>query len=476
MLTSLRRFAKSLGLDRTVAFGSIGRVWQLASSPFTALLIVISLTPTLQGYYFTFSSILGVSIFFELGFSQALIQFAAHEWAFLGRDADGKVVGETRALHRLASIARFATAWYGGAAVIYGVGVVLVGLWFFAKADAATLQAWILYCIFSAADLFFLGWLALLEGSGEINRVYFYRMVRAIVMNSALWGGLLLGLKLWSLPLSLAVALVWTLYFLASQRRFLRFVISQRAALEHAVSWGRELFPLQWRIALSWMAGYFAMQLFTPVLFRIDGPVAAGQMGMSWSVVNGIANLSAIFVTVKMPTFGGLIARGEMDRLDRLLLKTAKVSVLINILGCAAFGVFVWTIKHLGLKLGARVLDMDALVPLLLASICTSAGFPLAAYMRAHKQEPLYFLSIATGVLVTITTIAGTYAFGAAGATMGYLLVTALVSTPMVIVIFLRCRSRWHGTGEQHVGAHVRAFRAFLAAGRTAAPADEMDL
>ena len=32
-------------------------------------------------------------------------------------------------------------------------------------------------------------------------------------------------------------------------------------------------FPFQWRIAVSWIAGYFSLYLFTPVTFGVYGPI-----------------------------------------------------------------------------------------------------------------------------------------------------------------------------------------------------------
>ncbi len=45
------------------------------------------------------------------------------------------------------------------------------------------------------------------------------------------------------------------------------------------ISWRREVWPFQWKIAVSWLCDYFIFQLFTPVLFAFRGPVEAGQDG-----------------------------------------------------------------------------------------------------------------------------------------------------------------------------------------------------
>ena len=55
----------------------------------------------------------------------------------------------------------------------------------------------------------------------------------------------------------------------------------------------------QWRIAVSWMCGYFIFQLFVPVLFAYRGPLEAGQMGISLSISNVLASVAISWVNTK---------------------------------------------------------------------------------------------------------------------------------------------------------------------------------
>jgi hypothetical protein len=36
---------------------------------------------------------------------------------------------------------------------------------------------------------------------------------------------------------------------------------------QHAIDWWKEVWPFQWRIAISYACGFFIFQLFNPVLF-----------------------------------------------------------------------------------------------------------------------------------------------------------------------------------------------------------------
>ena len=64
---------------------------------------------------------------------------------------------------------------------------------------------------------------------------------------------------------------------------------------------------MQWRIALSWVSGYFIFSLFTPIIFHYYGPVTAGQFGMTWSVIGMVAAIAGPWLYTKAPKFGMLI-------------------------------------------------------------------------------------------------------------------------------------------------------------------------
>ena len=120
----LRRLMRWAEVDRAVFFGILTKIWGLGSGAVTVLLIASRFTPAVQGYYYTFSSLLAVQVFVELGLGTVIIQFASHEWSKLGLDEHRRIVGAPDALSRLISLGRVASKWYiiGGGIVAVGVG------------------------------------------------------------------------------------------------------------------------------------------------------------------------------------------------------------------------------------------------------------------------------------------------------------------------------------------------------------------
>src|ERR1035438_10727403 len=97
MIALLNRWRRWAGVDRPVFFAGMGQAWSLFSGPISILLITRYFSPKIQGYYYTFGSVVAIQAFLELGFSQCIIQFASHEFAHLQFGSGGTLAGDPRA-------------------------------------------------------------------------------------------------------------------------------------------------------------------------------------------------------------------------------------------------------------------------------------------------------------------------------------------------------------------------------------------
>ena len=79
----MKHFALRFGIDRAVFFTLLGRGWNVGAGLIIIALVAHFLSPELQGYYYTFNSLIALQVFAELGLNFAIIQFASHEMAQL---------------------------------------------------------------------------------------------------------------------------------------------------------------------------------------------------------------------------------------------------------------------------------------------------------------------------------------------------------------------------------------------------------
>lgn len=436
-------------VNRTVFFGVIARVWSIMAGPITALLIAVKFTPDLQGYYYTFWNLLALQAFAELGLGTVITQFASHEWSRLKMDATGRLSGDADAFSRLVSLARIMFRWYVCAGAILAAGLMVGGYFFFSRSMQTGImwaQPWFVLCLLVGINLCLVPVWSLLEGCNQVLNVYAYRFFQGLFTSIAVWLAILCGSGLWTVSVSILATIIGAVIFLRLKYpNFLKSVLFSPIS-GSKMNWHGEIFPMQWRMALSSISGYFVFSLFTPILFKFHGPVIAGQMGMTWSVVGFMATIPGAWIVPKAPYFGMLIARKDYSELDRVFNKLMKVFAVNTVILAVLIWCFVYLLNILKLPIANRLIAPMPTAIFLLAQVMIMLSVPLSVYLRAHKKEPLLFVSILTGILVGTFTIVLGKLYSVIGIAVGYLLATSMV-LPIVVVIWLRCRVEWHGEG-----------------------------
>jgi len=104
MIPRIRQLLLLLEIDRAVFYVLLLRGWQFLAGPVTALFVASFFSPELQGYFYTFASLLALQSFLELGFHVVILNVASHEWAKLHIADDGRIAGDAEAHSRLVSL------------------------------------------------------------------------------------------------------------------------------------------------------------------------------------------------------------------------------------------------------------------------------------------------------------------------------------------------------------------------------------
>jgi uncharacterized membrane protein len=284
---------------------------------------------------------------------------------------------------------------------------------------------------------------AFLEGCGRIHQVARMRFTQAFAGSLMAWTALLLHHGLFAPAMIIFGQAIVGGCFLFSQRKLLLPLLGHNTS-GHIVSWRYEIWPFQWRIAISWLCGYFIFQLFNPVLFAYRGATEAGRMGMSLSIASALSAVALAWISTKASPFGALVARREFGTLDRLFFRTLWQSALLLVAGAVVMllglAVAIQRFPHLA----ARILPMPIFAVLLATIFCNHIVFSEALYLRAHKREPFLRVSIAVGVLTACSTLLLGRFWGASGVTLGYFCTSGLFGLAFGTYIFVTKRRQWH--------------------------------
>jgi O-antigen/teichoic acid export membrane protein len=283
---------------------------------------------------------------------------------------------------------------------------------------------------------------ALLEGCNQVAAVNYFRLTQTVASSLALWLALAAGLGLWAAVAAAAVSVVRDMYLLLVRYRgfFARFLHPPED--EH-IRWRTDIWPMQWRLAVSGLFGYFAFSLFNPVLFHYHGPVLAGQMGMTLALATALQGIATAWIQPRIPRFGMLIARKEYAELDALFFRTSAVALAIFACSATLLWAGVAWVHAAGHPFGSRILPPLATAMLFITTALVQVSVCLSVYLRAHKREPLVLLSVFFGASVGTLVWAFGSRYGGTGATCGYLVAVTL-SVTWQVQIWRRCRAEWH--------------------------------
>lgn len=414
----------------------MSRVVQAGGGVITVLVMSKNLTNIEQGYYYTFGSILAIQIFFELGLSNIISQFVAHENSHLQWENNLIITAPNDSTSRLSHLLRFTLKWFIFIAFFLFLTLLFSGFYFFSKygnqyQGIVWHIPWLILSLMTSASLIVSPILAYLEGLGKIKNVALIRLLQQLIQLVLSISLFSLGFKLYSVPISLMISFLVIPIWLYNSSLFQIFKNIWNKKSDTKVHYFKEIFPYQWKIALSWISGYFIFQLFNPVLFATEGAKVAGQMGMTLTVLNSIYSLCFSWISTKIPIFSTYIAKKDFLNLDILFNRTLFVSSVLNAGLLIIFFLCLVILRENSIIINGEVfaerfLSYTPLILMIIPIFFNHIVASLATYMRCFKKEPMLMQSIISGISCSLSTlILGNY-FGVLGIATGYLIITIL--------------------------------------------------
>ena len=436
-------------IDRAVFFAILSRFSAMIIGLLTAYLIANFFSPRNQGFYYTFLSLLALQTFAELGLGSVIRSFASHEWERLRFNDKGLIIGDKNAKSRLISLARFAMKWYFAISLLTSIALSIGGFVFFSSTDlnyvSNWLGPWIAICIVTGVNLYLIPVWSLLEGCNQASNLYYYRFLQSISTGIFAWPAIYFGLNLWVPSIvGMIVLIVGALKIWSQYKIFIKEIVFGKSK-GSLLDWRKDIMPMQWRISLSWLCAYFTFSSLVPILFHYQGPVIAGQMGMTWSFIIALTSLGSSWVSPKSATFAILVAQRNYVELDEKFRHLTLVVFGISLVGAITIYVLIYMLNAIQHPFAIRLLPVSVTSYFLLATIFISSILPAHMYFHAHKKEPLLLLFIATGLISAIIYIVSAKYYSVTDMAIGYLVISIVFSIT-VFFIWKKKRMQWHNS------------------------------
>ena len=415
------------------------RGWQALAGAFTLILAISFLTPEELGLFQTMTSVVAFFMVLDVGLSTVLIQLSAAR--FNEACWDGTIVSSAQGGRDYLSLCKSAFIWYAVVGLIF-MGVLPAGLVFF-REEAEVLSVdwvgpWTMLVIASAMQMVLMPVLSVLEGAGQIFEVYAIRLLQVVVGAVAVWGVLVLGGNLWAVAMlptgSVAVCVFWVI---VRRRAFIVQVL--RAHAVSAAIWVADVWPLQWRAAFGWLAGYSLVLIHVPILFVTQGAIAAGQMGVTMTVVNVLSVLAMSYPVSKVPSMVMLSSRQDWRAVDELFNRVWRVSISMYLLG--ALGVLLLVLVLQGWPVSARLLTLEQTALLLLGMAAYHMASVFGIFIRAHLQDPLFKIAIGCAILTAALSYWASIYWGSLGNICIILAVNGGLFLPLTFIVLKKMYS-----------------------------------
>jgi O-antigen/teichoic acid export membrane protein len=383
----------------------LSQLFRVVAGPLLLLFIPIYLTPVEQGYWYTFTGLAALAIFADLGFSNIILQFSAHEFAFLEFDNRGFIIGDKRHLLNLASFFRFAIKWLIKTAGIVFPIILIFGYCFLkTKGTQITWEnAWLIYSLASAVAFVNSILLSFFEGCNSVYVIQSIKIKIAITNVFLSLVCLYLNFNLYALAISLAISTIIGMILI-----YLKFnkTIKQlwNLSKKDCFNWKPKFLSLIWRYAISWCSGYLIFQLFTPIAFKYHGAEFAGKLGISISMWTAGFGIAMSWLNAIIPKLNMLVELCEWKILDNIFHKSLSKALFTMILGGGIFLICQFFLEG-RISFFNRVLNLQEMSLLFICWVGQVYINAIAVYLRGHKKEPLMLISVIVAIYVVITTL-----------------------------------------------------------------------
>lgn len=429
--------------NNDIIYTMINQLWRLVSGPMTLIMIPLFLSAEIQGYWYTFISISALAIFADLGFANIVLQFSAHEFAFLRFNEKGEVEGDAEHINKLASFFVFSLKWVMAMILIAFPLILSAGIFIFSEKheNINWFLPWILYLVGSTISFFNNMIISFLQGCNLVGKIQRISFIVSVFYNILIWGCLFFKLQLYSIAIGLIVSSLFINIILYKDFKvFIRQLLKVGRSSKY--SWKKDFLNLLWKYAISFASGYFIFQIYTPLTFKYHGAVEAGKVGLSMSLWTAIFQISNIFVTVYTPKINMLVSKKDWKNLDDIFKKVLLISCFIFALGMISVVLILMILKG-KVSIISRFLDLIPMITLGMCWLLQMGINTTAVYLRAHKEEPLVLISVISSIYILITTWLSAKYLSNNFFFIGFLS-SYLFGVPVIGFIFFKKKKEWH--------------------------------
>lgn len=429
-------------VDKNYIFSSLNQLSTIVFGIIQIVVIPIFLTPEMQGYWFTMSSLLALNLFLDLGFALIIYQFSAQEYAHLN-EKSGHLAGEETNLIRLASLFKFCIQW-SIFVISLGYSVIFIAGIFILSQNASYVEwifPWLILVISSGLSFFLLIILNFIEGLNKVAKIENMRLKANIIQILSVIMMLSTNFNLYSLGFGLFLESVVLVILLIKNYHqiFTQLLATSKIG---SYNWKPRFFSLLKRYAMSYIGGYLLFNIYVPLMFYFHGSIEAGKLGLTLTIFQSIYTFSCAWISAIIPRMNMSISLKKWNDLDKLFKRNFVFTVLTYLICILGFIIAKYILQNYFLIFN-RISDDWTLLLICCIFLFLVTNYALSMYLRGHNQEPFAILNLLAGIYALIATIVLGMYFIPDLFLLGFIS-QFFWNFPLMCVIFFRKRRKWH--------------------------------
>lgn len=334
-----------------------------------------------QGYIFVFLSLIALQHIFDFGMNQALIQIISFN--------------VKKNYIKNIEITNFIKKLYKKISAIFTVCIFSLGYYLFEiKEDEINwFKPWLLIVISSGINMYYSPLLSIIEGSGDITKVAIIRGVGNLFGYIFAILMLYIDFGLYSISAIPICNIISAAFFLRNNE----LIYNNNTSNLTSFSWKIEIFPLQWRIGLSWIFGYVVQQLTPIIIFHKLNSVEAGKIGLITSFMNAICMFSLSILSANIPTFSMLLSDDKKEDMNNLFKKSLLIALFKMIIISHLLILIIVIMNKYELPIFERLPKLTEIYIIVLTYIVNIIIFSYAMFIRSFKEDPTVALTVILG-------------------------------------------------------------------------------
>ena len=390
--------------DRALLNTFFNQLWRVISGPLTLLAIPTYLTPIEQGYWYTFISLAALAVFADLGFTNIIVQFVAHEFAFCNFDKNGILSGDELHLQKIADLFRFCVKWMSFLVIIVFPCISFYGIYILSSKNVLInwYLPWLIYSSFSGLMFIYTVIFSFFEGCNLIEQIQLCKLKIGIGVTLTTLIGLIFNLKLYALAGSYVCSVFLGFYFI--NKYFKKNIkILWKLSSRKKYSWAKEFFLLLWKYAISLSSNYFITQSFTLIAFHFSNESFAGQVGISLTIWTVAYNISNSFILSNTTNFNILVGSKKILELNKLFKRCFIKSICFFVMGSIIFFIVFYNFYEI-IYFFRRFISPFEMIILFCAYVLYFIVNNLNVYVRSYKKEPMSIFFLIQAIYVTFSS------------------------------------------------------------------------